>query len=184
MPMDVSVEMAEQFQGNPMETGSEENMEVSQPAASPGPSLPEKRLYKSRSVLRPLGKKGWDHSILAALCITLWGVPVQKIKQAGILLCAYKGIFERRKCKEGQNVGMLWKLCLSAHLISFQVLQDAASALLLLIISHCSCPSVTSGYTPCCKEASRTGMCRVHRKSNQYFTHSLNYLVVCVLLFP
>ncbi|KAM7047269.1 zinc finger protein 511 [Acridotheres tristis] len=48
MPMDVSVEMAEQFQVNPMETGPEENMEISQPAASPGPSLPEKRLYKSR----------------------------------------------------------------------------------------------------------------------------------------
>ncbi|RLW04033.1 hypothetical protein DV515_00006195, partial [Chloebia gouldiae] len=48
VPMDVSVEMAEQFQVNPMETGPEENMEISQPAASPGPSLQEKRLYKSR----------------------------------------------------------------------------------------------------------------------------------------
>uniref|UniRef100_A0A803VD85 Zinc finger protein 511 n=1 Tax=Ficedula albicollis TaxID=59894 RepID=A0A803VD85_FICAL len=53
VPMDVSVEMAEQFQVNPVETGPEENMEISQPAASPGPSLPEKRLYKSRSVLWP-----------------------------------------------------------------------------------------------------------------------------------
>lgn len=55
-PMDVSVEMVEQFQVNPVETGPEENMEISQPTASP--SVPEKRLYKSRSVLRPLGQKG------------------------------------------------------------------------------------------------------------------------------
>ncbi|XP_030920535.1 zinc finger protein 511 [Geospiza fortis] len=48
VPMDVSVEMAEQSQGNPMETGPEESMEISQPAASPSSSLPEKRLYKSR----------------------------------------------------------------------------------------------------------------------------------------
>ncbi|XP_066047840.1 zinc finger protein 511 [Chamaea fasciata] len=48
VPMDVNVEMAEQFQGNPMEIGPEENMEISEAAASPGPSLPEKRLYKSR----------------------------------------------------------------------------------------------------------------------------------------
>ncbi|XP_039927367.1 zinc finger protein 511 [Hirundo rustica] len=48
VPMDVSVDTVEQFQANPMEAGPEENMEISQPAASPGPSLPEKRLYKSR----------------------------------------------------------------------------------------------------------------------------------------
>lgn len=107
MPMDVSMEMAEQFQGNPMETGSEENMEVSQPAASPGPSLPEKRLYKSRSVLRPLGKKGWDHSILAALCITLWGVPVQKIKQAGILRVLTKAFLKEGSVKKGR----MWVCC-------------------------------------------------------------------------
>ncbi|XP_063262248.1 zinc finger protein 511 isoform X2 [Prinia subflava] len=46
VPMDVSVE--EQFQVNPVEAGPEESMEISQAAASPGPSLPEKRLYKSR----------------------------------------------------------------------------------------------------------------------------------------
>lgn len=46
-PMDVSVEMVEQFQVNPVEAGPEENMEISQPTASP--SVPEKRLYKSRS---------------------------------------------------------------------------------------------------------------------------------------
>uniref|UniRef100_A0A8C3EL61 Uncharacterized protein n=1 Tax=Corvus moneduloides TaxID=1196302 RepID=A0A8C3EL61_CORMO len=53
-----SVEMAGQFQVNPMETGPEENMEISQPAASPGPSLPEKRLYKSRSVPWPPRAQG------------------------------------------------------------------------------------------------------------------------------
>ncbi|XP_027548809.1 zinc finger protein 511 [Neopelma chrysocephalum] len=48
VPMEVSVETAEQFQLDPMETGPGEDMEIPQPAASPGPSLPEKRLYKSR----------------------------------------------------------------------------------------------------------------------------------------
>lgn len=51
VPMDVSVEMSEQFQADPMEVGPSEIMEIPQPAASPGPSVPEKRLYKSRSVL-------------------------------------------------------------------------------------------------------------------------------------
>ncbi|KFZ46099.1 Zinc finger protein 511, partial [Antrostomus carolinensis] len=48
VPMDVSMETSEQFQVDPMETGPSENMEISQPAASPNPSVPEKRLYKSR----------------------------------------------------------------------------------------------------------------------------------------
>ncbi|KFQ60058.1 Zinc finger protein 511, partial [Pelecanus crispus] len=48
VPMDVSVEMLEQFQVDPMETGPSEHMEIPLPAASPGPSGPEKRLYKSR----------------------------------------------------------------------------------------------------------------------------------------
>ncbi|CAN0232906.1 unnamed protein product [Bubo scandiacus] len=48
VPMDVSVETSEQFQADPMEIGPGENMEIPQPAASPGPSVPEKRLYKSR----------------------------------------------------------------------------------------------------------------------------------------
>ncbi|KFW83579.1 Zinc finger protein 511, partial [Manacus vitellinus] len=48
VPMEVSVETAEQFQLDPMETGPGEDMEIPQPAASPAPSLPEKRLYRSR----------------------------------------------------------------------------------------------------------------------------------------
>ncbi|KAJ7419460.1 hypothetical protein BTVI_25174 [Pitangus sulphuratus] len=48
VPMEVSVETAEQLQLDPMETGPGEDMEIPQPAASPVPSLPEKRLYKSR----------------------------------------------------------------------------------------------------------------------------------------
>ncbi|XP_017688138.1 PREDICTED: zinc finger protein 511 [Lepidothrix coronata] len=48
VPMEVSVETAEQFQLDPVETGPGEDMEIPQPAASPGPSLPEKRLYRSR----------------------------------------------------------------------------------------------------------------------------------------
>uniref|UniRef100_A0A8C3MRF0 Uncharacterized protein n=1 Tax=Geospiza parvula TaxID=87175 RepID=A0A8C3MRF0_GEOPR len=79
-----SVEMAEQSQGNPMETGPEESMEISQPAASPSSSLPEKRLYKSRSVLWPQGKRGWDHSTLSALCSMAWAAPGLKINQVGI----------------------------------------------------------------------------------------------------
>ncbi|KAM4896848.1 zinc finger protein 511 isoform 1-T1 [Sylvia borin] len=115
VPMDVSVEMAEQFQGNPMETGPEENMEFSQPAASPGPSLPEKRLYKSRSVLWPLGPL----HLLSPLQHPL-GCCCAEDKTGRNPTCASKGIFERRKCKEEQEVGMLGKLCLSAHLISSQ----------------------------------------------------------------
>ncbi|NXX96750.1 ZN511 protein, partial [Centropus bengalensis] len=48
VPMDVSMEMSEQFQVDPMEIGPSENMEISQPGASPSPLVPEKRLYKSR----------------------------------------------------------------------------------------------------------------------------------------
>ncbi|XP_056208031.1 zinc finger protein 511 [Falco biarmicus] len=48
VPVDVSMETSEQFQVDPMETGPSENMEIPQPAASPGPLVPEKRLYKSR----------------------------------------------------------------------------------------------------------------------------------------
>ncbi|NXG17894.1 ZN511 protein, partial [Grallaria varia] len=48
VPMEVSLETAEQLQVDPMETGPGEDMEVPQPTASPSPSLPEKRLYKSR----------------------------------------------------------------------------------------------------------------------------------------
>ncbi|XP_040530719.1 zinc finger protein 511 [Gallus gallus] len=44
--MDVSVETSEQLQADHMEVVPSESMEVPQPAASP--SLPEKRLYKSR----------------------------------------------------------------------------------------------------------------------------------------
>lgn len=47
MPMDMIVE-TEQFQVDPMEIGPSESMEIPEPAASPGSSLPEKRLYKSR----------------------------------------------------------------------------------------------------------------------------------------
>ncbi|NXP25017.1 ZN511 protein, partial [Scytalopus superciliaris] len=46
VPMEVSMEAAEQFQGHPMETGPGGDMEIAQPAASP--SLPEKQLYRSR----------------------------------------------------------------------------------------------------------------------------------------
>ncbi|KFP88394.1 Zinc finger protein 511, partial [Acanthisitta chloris] len=48
VPMDVSMETAEQLQADPMEVGHGENMDITEPAASPGPCLPEKRLYKSR----------------------------------------------------------------------------------------------------------------------------------------
>ncbi|NWI66927.1 ZN511 protein, partial [Todus mexicanus] len=48
MPMDMSVEMLEQFQVDPMETGPSENKEIPQPAASPSPLVTEKRLCKSR----------------------------------------------------------------------------------------------------------------------------------------
>ncbi|XP_053928101.1 zinc finger protein 511 [Cuculus canorus] len=48
VPMDVSMETLEQCQVDPMETRPSENMEIPQPAASPSPSVPEKRLYKSR----------------------------------------------------------------------------------------------------------------------------------------
>ncbi|NWR63202.1 ZN511 protein, partial [Bucorvus abyssinicus] len=46
--MDVSVEMSEQFRVDPMEVEPSEIMEIPQPAASPGPFVPENRLYKSR----------------------------------------------------------------------------------------------------------------------------------------
>ncbi|XP_035185842.1 zinc finger protein 511 isoform X2 [Oxyura jamaicensis] len=48
VPMDVSMETSEQFQVDPMEVGPSESMEIPQPAASPSPSVPVKRLYKSR----------------------------------------------------------------------------------------------------------------------------------------
>ncbi|KFW96187.1 Zinc finger protein 511, partial [Phalacrocorax carbo] len=48
VPMDVSTEMSEQFQVDPMEIGSSENMEILPPTASPGPLGSGKRLYKSR----------------------------------------------------------------------------------------------------------------------------------------
>ncbi|XP_035394565.1 zinc finger protein 511 [Cygnus atratus] len=48
VPVDVSMETSEQFQVDPMEVGPSESMEIPQPAASPSPSVPEKRLYKSR----------------------------------------------------------------------------------------------------------------------------------------
>ncbi|XP_032047024.1 zinc finger protein 511 [Aythya fuligula] len=48
VPMDVSMETSEQFQVDPMEVGPSESMEIPQPAASPSPTVPEKRLYKSR----------------------------------------------------------------------------------------------------------------------------------------
>ncbi|KFV17012.1 hypothetical protein N340_09065, partial [Tauraco erythrolophus] len=48
VPMDASAEVSEQFQADPMETGPSENVETPQPVASPGPLVPEKRLYKSR----------------------------------------------------------------------------------------------------------------------------------------
>ncbi|NXH15428.1 ZN511 protein, partial [Bucco capensis] len=48
MPMDMSVERSEQLQVDPTEGGPSENMEIPQPAASPSPLEPEKRLYKSR----------------------------------------------------------------------------------------------------------------------------------------
>lgn len=51
MPMDVSVETSEPFQVDPMETGPSENMEIPHPPASPDPATPEKRFYKSRSVV-------------------------------------------------------------------------------------------------------------------------------------
>lgn len=88
MPMDVSVEMSEQFQVDPMEIGPSENTEIPQPAASPSSSVPEKRLYKSRSVLlASTGKNfwGWDHIILIAFCSTYCstgqGVSVLTIKR-------------------------------------------------------------------------------------------------------
>ncbi|NXJ68565.1 ZN511 protein, partial [Rostratula benghalensis] len=48
VPMDVSVETLEPFTGNPAEAGHSENMEIPQPAASPGLEAPEKWHYKSR----------------------------------------------------------------------------------------------------------------------------------------
>ncbi|NXL51196.1 ZN511 protein, partial [Podilymbus podiceps] len=48
VPMDVSMEVSERCQVDPMETGPCEDMEIPQPTASPGPLVPEKRLYKSR----------------------------------------------------------------------------------------------------------------------------------------
>lgn len=69
--MDVSVETSETFQVDPMETGPSENVEIPQAAAGPSPLVPEKRLYKSRSVLlASTGKNfwGWDHIILIAFC--------------------------------------------------------------------------------------------------------------------
>lgn len=120
VPMDVSVEMAEQFQVNAMETGPEENMEISQPAASPGPSLPEKRLYKSRSVLWPQGQKGLGALHLISPLQPALGCSCAEDKPGRNPKSASKAIFERRKCKEEQDVGTLWELCLSAHLISSQ----------------------------------------------------------------
>ncbi|XP_026707575.1 zinc finger protein 511 [Athene cunicularia] len=72
VPMDVSVEMSEQFQADPMEIGPSENMEIPQPAASPSPLVPEKRLYKSRSVLlASVGKNFWgrDHLNCILQCL-------------------------------------------------------------------------------------------------------------------
>ncbi|KFU85275.1 Zinc finger protein 511, partial [Chaetura pelagica] len=48
MPMDVSVETSEPFQVDSMEVGPSEDMKIPQPPASPVPSVPEKRLFKSR----------------------------------------------------------------------------------------------------------------------------------------
>ncbi|KFV92472.1 Zinc finger protein 511, partial [Eurypyga helias] len=48
VPMDMSVETSEQFQVDAMEIGPSENTKIPQPAASHGPSVPEKRLYKAR----------------------------------------------------------------------------------------------------------------------------------------
>lgn len=61
VPMDMIVE-TEQFQVDPMEVAPSENMEIPEPAASPFSLVPEKRLYKSRSVLlASTGKKKlWD----------------------------------------------------------------------------------------------------------------------------
>ncbi|XP_015489369.2 zinc finger protein 511 isoform X2 [Parus major] len=147
VPMDVSVDMAEQFQVNPVETGPEENMEISQPAASSGPSLPEKRLYKSRSVLWPLGQMGLGPLHLISP-LQHWGVLHPEDERGRNPMCASKAIFERRKCEEEQNVGVLWKLCLSAHLISSQGIagccfcspaphyQPAATAQVLHLLTH------------------------------------------------
>lgn len=65
--MDVSVETSEQLQADHMEVVPSESMEVPQPAASP--SLPEKRLYKSRSEPNACTGNsfwGWDHTVLIA----------------------------------------------------------------------------------------------------------------------
>ncbi|NXO04828.1 ZN511 protein, partial [Rhinopomastus cyanomelas] len=48
VPMDVSTDVLERFQADPMEVVLSENMEIPQSVANPGPSVPEKRLYKSR----------------------------------------------------------------------------------------------------------------------------------------
>lgn len=71
VPMDVSVETSEQFQVDPMETGPSENTEIPQPPTSPGPAAPDKRFYKSRSVLFISTDKnfwGWDRIILIVSC--------------------------------------------------------------------------------------------------------------------
>lgn len=71
VPMDVSMETSEPFPVDPMEIGPSENMEIPHPAASPGLGVPEKRHYKSRSVLlASTGKNfwGWDRIILMAFC--------------------------------------------------------------------------------------------------------------------
>jgi len=113
MPIDVSMETSKQFQVDLMETGPSENMEIPQPAASPGPSVPEKRLYKSRSVLlASTGKNfwGWDHITLAAFCSAwcsmAWAVLVLKVR-GRISMYVLKAIFKRGKRKEGQSMCML-----------------------------------------------------------------------------
>lgn len=88
VPMDVSMETSEQFQVDPMEVGPSERMEVPQPAASPSPTVPEKRLYKSRSVpLAFTGKnfQGWDRTILISYCNTAQGVSVSTIQEVMFL---------------------------------------------------------------------------------------------------
>uniref|UniRef100_U3J3D7 Zinc finger protein 511 n=1 Tax=Anas platyrhynchos platyrhynchos TaxID=8840 RepID=U3J3D7_ANAPP len=83
-----SMETSEQFQVDPMEVGPSERMEIPQPAASPSPTVPEKRLYKSRSVpLAFTGKnfQGWDRTILISYCNTAQGVSVSTIKEVMFL---------------------------------------------------------------------------------------------------
>lgn len=148
LPMDVSVEMAEQSQVNPMETGPEESMEISQPAASPSPSLPEKWLYKSRSVLWPQGQKGLGPLHLISPLQHGLGCSCAEDKPGRNPRCASKAIFERRRCEgragRGCAVGAVFvcpadlfpRYCRMLLLLSCSSFSTTAAAQVLHLVTH------------------------------------------------